>query len=173
MSRLLLWATLFGVVLLAAGCGGSSGGDTGEETAGDQAESISKSEWIEQADAICTTEQEEEKPIEAELEAEGEKAETADQLKKLGGITRELLALVDKETEDIRALPVPAGDEATIETMLDKVQSAVPLGEEFADALESGDVAEIERTSQKLEKNSESAKGMAQSYGLKVCGSAE
>lgn len=165
---------VFAALVVLGGCGGSSGETDTETVTVGGGDELTKSEWIAKADAICAQEQRQEKPLKAEFESRRQEPEQSpEQLKALADTTRELLRLVSNEVGDLRQLQPPAADRETVEEMLMTVDGSVPLGEEFADAIEAGDSAEIEATAQRIEQNSAKGQGLAQGYGLKVCGSGE
>ncbi len=156
MSKGLI-AAFVGVVAMAAvvaGCGSSSSSD---ETA-----SLTKTQFVAQADAICKKGNAE---IESEVEAfqeenglgENDEPSKAQQAE----LSETILAPnVKNQAEEIRALEAPSGDEGEITAMLD--------------ALDEG-VEEVEANPQApFESNQASPFGpankMAKEYGLKVCG---
>ena len=56
--------------------------------------------------------------------------------------------------------------------MLDTAQEGNGLGSEAADGLEEGETAGFSELAREIEAANNRAKGMAESYGLKVCGQA-
>lgn len=153
-SIALVVATL-AIALIAVGCGGD------DETS---TSSITKAEFIKQADAACKEgDKEIEKKFgaylkenvvkeseESEAEITARSAEIADTI---------LLPGYHRELEDLSALEVPSGDEDEVEAILDALEEAIERSEEDArTALMSN--TEIFRV----------AKGLSEEYGLKVCG---
>jgi hypothetical protein len=142
-------ATLVGALAIAlvVGCGG-----------GDDSASLTKDEFIEQADAIC---------------ANGDKAITADfkdfaEEKGIKGapnkaqqeeaIAEVVAPAVQEQADGIRALAAPEGDEKQIEAMLAAVEEGVEDLEENPRQLTEG--------KNPLAKGSK----LARDYGLEKCG---
>jgi hypothetical protein len=173
------------IVLIAAGCGGSSGtgtgstadtggngstatpAETGSTTTPAKTGSITKAEFIKKADAICA---EGKKQVQTEFAAYLEK----NKIKKIpeGGESKaetegreaeiiESIALpaLQRQVDDIRALGFPAGESGQIEPFLDAVEGGIEKGDEDPQALFSG-----------ASKVFAKADGLAQKYGFKVCG---
>jgi hypothetical protein len=149
MSKGLI-ALFAGVLLVAlvAGCG-SSGSD----------DSLTKAEFIKQADAICTKG---EKSIEdgAEKFAEENDVNTEKPTKaQQEEVIQQVVAPeIRQQAEEIGDLGAPSGEE-------DKVEAIVTSVEEGADELES-------KPAQLIEGKNPLAAGskLAKEYGLKVCG---
>ena len=80
--------------------------------------------------------------------------------------------MAEGELESLRELEPPQADRATIGTMLDTAQKANGLGGEAAAALEAGETSEFGGLAKEIEALNNRAKGMAEGYGLKVCGQA-
>lgn len=171
MRRLVLLLPLVLALLLAAGCGG--GDDTAAETsASDGGEPLSKSEWIEQADAICAGTDAETDELEAEIEELEGGPEDVEALAQLAGILRAGGEVIRNQVNQLRELEPPADDEETIDEMLSTVEANAALAESMADSLESGEIEEFEGTNEEADANNTTAKQMAEDYGLEVCGSA-
>jgi hypothetical protein len=149
MSKGLI-ALIAGVLLaaLVAGCGSSSDSDA-----------LSKSEFIKQADQICTKG---EKSIEdgAEKFAEDNDVNTEKPTKaQQEEVIQQVVAPeIRQQAEEIDDLGAPSGEE-------DKVEAIVSSVEEGADELESKPETLIEGKNP-LEAGSK----LAKEYGLKVCG---
>lgn len=151
-----LIVALVGVVVTAAivaGCGSSSG---------DETSSLTKAQFVAQADAICKKGNAE---IESEAEAFQEKnglGENDEPSKaQQAEVSETILAPnVKNQAEEIRALGAPSGDEDEISAMLDSLDEGVE---------------EIEANPQgPFEANQPNPFGpankIAKEYGLKVCG---
>ncbi len=149
MSKGLI-ALFAGVLLIAlvAGCGSSS-----------DSSSLTKAEFIKQADAICTKG---EKAIETGAEKFAEEnnvnTEKPTKAQKEEVITQVVAPSIRKQGEEISELGAPSGDEDKVEAIVDSV-------EEGADELES-------KPAQLFEGKNPLAAGskLAKEYGLKVCG---
>jgi len=138
-------------MLLLAACGGDDGG-----------ERLSKSEWIEQADAICA---EADEGVDALTEPS-----TLDEIPEFtesaSAISREALA-------DLRALQPPEEDEATVDGMLDLVEQQIELGEQIGEAASDGDQEEVQRLAAEADPLEAEANERARQYGLEDCGEDE
>lgn len=172
-KRLTLPALLaLALALIAVGCGSgedsSSGtGGGGGETSSDQTASLSKAEFIKQADAVCSKGK---KEVEAQfaaylkknkiegIGAKGEPRPEAEERKADVVLTIGVPAY-RKQLEEIDALPAPAGDEATVEEFVSAAEEGVEVVEEEPKAVFDG-------TSKAFAEADKVAKG----YGFKVCG---
>lgn len=151
-----LIAALLGVVAIAvvvAGCGSSSSDDS---TA-----SLTKAQFISQANAICKKGNAE---VESEFEdfakkngIEGNKEPTTAQEVELAETI--LTPNVKSQSEELRALGAPSGDEDEITAMLDSLDQGVEEAEADPEALIEGKAEPFKDASQK-----------AQKYGLTACG---
>jgi len=154
-NALWLLAPALVAALIAAGCGGN--GDSSSTTTA-AAESLSKDDFIKEADQICSD-------GDAATQAEFQKAlpnqqgpPTADQLPQVARIAGQG---VKNEITKIRALGAPAGDEATVNSFLDAADSG-------ADQI----IAHPEQLQSSGESNADIARAdrEAQAYGLRICG---
>lgn len=154
MSKGLI-ATFFGLVAIAAiaaGCGSSSDNGGPPPT---------KAEFISQADAICKQGNTE---IESDFEAfakknglgENEEPSKAQQVEFSETV---LVPNVKNQTEELRALEAPSGDEGEISAMLDSLDEGVEETEADPEALFKSQLDPFGP-----------ANKMAQQYGFKVCG---
>ena len=149
-ARGLVGIAAAGMLLLAA-CGGDDG-----------RERLSKSEWIEQADAICA---EADEGVDALTEPS-----TLDEIPEFtesaSEISREALA-------DLRALQPPEEDQATVDGMLDLVEQQIELGEQIGEAASDGDQEEVQRLAAEADPLEAEANERARQYGLEDCGEDE
>jgi hypothetical protein len=136
-------------MLLLAGCGGD--GDA-------EAERLSKTEWIEQADEIC---------VQANEEVEALTDPTT--LDEIGAFTDEASGISRDALADLRALRPPEEDEATVDEMLDLVEQQIEIGEQIGEAARNGDQAEVERLVAEAEPLEAKADEMGRQYGLDDC----
>jgi hypothetical protein len=137
---------------LAAGCGSSDSSTSSSSSSTTAA--LSKAEFIKQADAICT---------------KGNQAINAAQKKAFGPgkpsksqveqfVNDALIPSIQTQISGVKALPAPAGDEATVTKMLDDSQAALDKAKQDPSALLSGG-GPFAQANQELK-----------AYGLKVCG---
>jgi hypothetical protein len=122
-----LLAAVAATLVVVAGCGSSDdsttdGGDTDATTA-----SLTKAEFVEQGNAICSDGNEEiESGIEEFAEENGLSGNdqpTEAQVEELA--TDILIPSIAKQVEGLRNLGVPSGEEKEVEAFLDKAASAV------------------------------------------------
>jgi hypothetical protein len=150
MSKRTVPVLAIAVAAFAAGCGSSSDSTSSSTTA-----ALTKAEFIQQADAICT---------------KGNKADDAAQKKAFGSgkptqkefeqfVTGALIPSVQGQISGVEALTPPAGDEATVKKMLDDSQAAL-------DKLKSDPTLVLQQSSDPFAKSNQELKA----YGLKVCG---
>jgi hypothetical protein len=144
-------AALVAILVVVAGCGGGSDSSSSS--------SITKAQFIKQADAICEK-GDEESSEEVEKFVEDNNVNTNKPTKKQQEevVTQVVAPNVQGQIEEIDALGAPEGDEAKIEAMVDAVEEGVE---------------EIEAEPTKLiEGKNPLAKGskLAKEYGLKTCG---
>ena len=138
-----LLVALFATTALVAACGGDDSSDEPAPT---------KAAYIEEADAVCASDQSEFEEIVADLpnDIEAEESQTA--------ITDEIVPLYRDQVEELRAITPPEGDEDTTAAIYDAVDSALDAIDEDPSAL--GDASTFEE-----------ANNLATEYGLEVCGS--
>ncbi len=73
---------------------------------------------------------------------------------------------------DLRELKPPSGGRKLIDSMISKVEQAQEISLGIAEALEEGNEPKLEALLGINEKFNQAAGGIAQGYGLKVCGAA-
>jgi hypothetical protein len=150
-----LIAVFVGVVAIAAivaGCGSSD----------DESSSLTKAQFVAQADAICKAGNAE---IESEFEAFAKKNnidenEEPSKAQKVELSETILAPNVTNQAEEIRALEAPSGDEDEVSAMLDSLDEGV-------EEVEANPQAPFES---KQPNPFGPANKLAQEYGLKVCG---
>jgi hypothetical protein len=174
LARLSVLCAFLALVAVVAGCGG--GGTSTEVRMGMAPESAKgvKTIFIEEADGICSEYQAKREPIKAELEALEKVAEpeSAANEKQIGALLNETLGDAEVELESIRELEVPPGDEPTIEKLIGTAEEGNSLVSEGATALEEGDTQRFGELAREGESVNARAKGIAEGYGLTVCGQA-
>jgi hypothetical protein len=159
----------FLLVGLLAGCGGGSSTDA--EADEHSSTGLTKAEWIAAADDICRasradTEQIKSRYGDLTLSTPREQFEGAELL-------REFIPKQEEETDQLRELPLPSDGEEILDSMISKVEDTSSIVGKVAAALEDGERSELEGLGSELSQENETAKAMAQGYGLKVCGSEE
>jgi hypothetical protein len=158
-----LIALLFGVlaVALVAGCGGggddtSSGGDSSESTS-----SLTKPEFIKQADTICEKGNEsiaaEAEEFAEENDIDIEKPTTAQQEEVVSDV---IAPAIHEQAEKIDDLGAPSGEEDEVTAIVEAVENGADEAEASPDTIVEGDEGPFEEANE-----------LATKFGLKVCGS--
>jgi hypothetical protein len=151
MLRITL-VTLVGALLLV-GCGGSSGSGSGGT------EPLTKEQWIAAADKICT-----------DADAARDALPEPTSIEGIVTQVEAIIPIITKEMADLRALAAPKGDEATIDAMLTAAAEQLTLANGLLDLAKKGDLAALETYISENDAKLETARTLAQGYGLKVCG---
>ena len=151
-------AAVFAMAIITAGCGSSGDSSTGGDSS---TASLTKPEFIKQADAIC---EEGNESIETEANEfadengiDTEKPTTEEQEEV---VTEVVAPAIQQQAEDIDALGAPSGDEEKVEAIVEAVEAG-------ADEIEATPSTVVEG---KGESPFEEANELANEYGLKVCG---
>jgi hypothetical protein len=144
------------IALLAAGCGG--GDEETESTA-----SLTKAQFIKQADGICKAGEEE---IEVKFESFAKEHKLSDKTPPSHKESEEaantiLIPAIAGEVKEIRGLGAPSGESEQVDELLSSVEAALDGARKdpvkFIESEGEGEFAKANR--------------MAREYGLKVCGS--
>lgn len=155
------------VAALVAGCGGGSSSSSGEA---DEAR-LSHTEWVSQADAICSVDHEANAGRESEFEALLGGGLTDPKVREEAAeLIRAAVPNVETEVKGIRALRPPTADEAEVIRVVGGLERTARLDEKFAEALESGSVHELEAVIAMVGANGERLEALAAELGTKVCG---
>lgn len=152
MSKLIaVLAALVAILVIVAGCGGGSDSTSS---------SITKAQFIKQADAICEKGNKENEAEFEEFAKEHNLSEKKEPSKaqQEEAISEIVAPSVQKQIEEIDALGAPEGDEAKIEAMVGAVEEGV-------EEIEADPTSLIEGKNP-LGKGSK----LAKEYGLKTCG---
>jgi hypothetical protein len=125
-----LTAALLAVAALVSGCGGSGGGDS-------TTTSVSKAAFIKKADAVCQTNtQRMQRQILAVLKTKnGIRKPKPSEYERLVGTI--IVPAVQREIKDLRALPVPSGDEDRIDAMIGALEEGLETAENDPKAVEA------------------------------------
>ncbi|HJZ36295.1 MAG TPA: hypothetical protein VJ204_08480 [Solirubrobacterales bacterium] len=155
------------VAVLAAGCGGGSSSSTGD---GDEAR-LSHTEWVSQADAICSVDHEANASRESEFEALVEGGLTNAKVREEAAeLIRGAVPSVETEFKGIRALRPASADEAEVTRVVGGLERTAQLDEKLAEALETGSVHELEAVIAQVAANGSRLEALAGELGTKVCG---
>ena len=164
-----LLSTLVGalaVAVLVTGCGGGSSSSTG----GGEAR-LSHTEWVSQADAICSVDHEANASRESEFEALAEGGLTNAKVRdEAADLIRGAVPSVETEFKGIRALRPASADEAQVIKVVGGLERTQQLDEKLAEALETGSVHELEAVIAQVAANGTRLEALAGELGTKVCG---
>jgi hypothetical protein len=122
---------------------------------------ITKAEFVSRANAICTTMNAQ---VEALPDPGDDKKKQADTVDATSAITRTAL-------DQLRALPVPPADAATITAIWTLIDGLLKDAVELSAALRSGSNSAVQRASGKIDFDTDVANKQSNDYGLTVCGS--
>jgi hypothetical protein len=165
-----LLSSLIGAMAIAglvAGCGGGSSSSTGE---GGEAR-LSHTEWVSQADAICSVDHEANASRESEFEDLVEGGLTNAKVREEAAeLIRGAVPSVETEVEGIRALRPASADEAQVIRVDGGLERTQQLDEKLAEALETGSVHELEAVIGQVAANGTKLEALAGELGTKVCG---
>lgn len=165
------------LLLAFAGCGG--GGSDSSPSTTTQTETVtvesgqplSKADFIARADAICSAAKEEVDGLDGEIQELSDSASSSSDLAKLAGLFRKAADSTQGEVDQIRDLEPPSADQEIINQMLSTVDAEISQINEAADAVENSDEDELNVLGTQIKTTAAKAKGIAQGYGFKVCGS--
>ena len=149
LKQVAVLAACAAVAAGAAGCGGDDGGDT---TA---TETLTKEEWIQQADQICSTGDNEIQ--QAAQDQNLSNKSTPEELETF--YTDTVIPSIENQRDQIEALPVPEGEEDPINSITDALDQAIDDAKSDPTALVNGDGSAFDDVNQQ-----------AQDYGLTSCG---
>jgi ABC-type glycerol-3-phosphate transport system substrate-binding protein len=150
-SALLLPAVALALSLTAAGCGGS---DSDSSDGGDAPASISKADFTEQANTICSDASDELRTAGAELTDQSTQEEV------VAFVTDTAVPNFQAQHDDIEALGAPDGEEDDVQTLLDALQDAIDAIKADPDAFVTGGATPFD-----------DANAAADDLGLTDCGS--
>jgi len=167
MRLLALLVGAMAAALLVAGCGGGSGSSTGE---GGEAR-LSHTEWVSQADAICSVDHEANASRESEVEGLVEGGLTNAKVREEAAeLIRGAVPSVETEVKGIRALRPASADVAEVIRVVGGLERTAQLDEKFAEALETGSAHELETVIGQVAANGSRLEALAGELGTKVCG---
>ncbi len=168
MRRLLLAAVLLAAAAVPAGCGGGGSSSSSGET---EEARLSHTEWVSQADAICSVDHEANAGRESEFEGLLKGGLTDAKVREEAAeLIRAAVPNVETEVKGIRALRPPSADEAEVIRVVGGLERTAQLDEKFAEALESGSVHELEAVIAMVGANGERLEALGTELGTKVCG---
>jgi hypothetical protein len=159
--------------LAIAACGGGSDTTTAPTqtvTAQKQGPAPTKAEFIKEADALCQQSRDEAASLGQQIQDLPDPTSTED-LHESADLFREYAGILEQQAQALRQLEPPPGDEAIINNWLSTAESSLSLFRDLADAYDSGDEQEARFLNSEVGSRADQARGIAQGYGFKVCGS--
>jgi len=163
VGRSLIGVALVVVVVFVAGCGGGGGSSS----------TVSKEDFIAQADAICTKHDAE---FTNEIEStfppvDPTSPSTSDEdLEKFEDPLHATQELRSRQVDELRALTPPEDFQEQWDTVLSFLDSSVEALGKAADAVGEADREAIAAAFAEGEEGSEEADSIAKDYGFEVCG---
>jgi hypothetical protein len=168
-------------VLAAAAALGGCGGTGAARTASTAAPATTgstpttpadpaKAAYIAQADAVCRDLRASLTPLQAQARTVAAEGDTPQGFAVAGAVSRRVAALEQAELTRLRGLRAPAGDGVVVASYLAQGQQAVAGVGLLAAAFAKGDETAIAAAEANVARTAARAKGLAQGYGLKVCG---
>jgi hypothetical protein len=155
------------VAMLVAGCGGGSSSSIGEGGDG----RLSHAEWVSQADTICGVDHEANASRESEFEGLVDGGLTNAKVREEAAeLIRGAVPSVETEFKGIRALRPAQADEAEVIRVVGGLERTAQLDEKLAEALETGNVHELEAVIGQVSANGSRLEALAGELGTKVCG---
>jgi hypothetical protein len=159
-------------LLALSGCGsGSSKATTGAAPAPKPAANAAttRPQFIARADAICAQVNVRFKPVEQRLEALARGSESA--LRSEGpAVIRQGAKITREGIAQLQALPVPSGDAPTVGKIITALNNEAADIDNIAAATANGEASGIEAAKKAEQTTKATYRGLAQGYGLKVCG---
>jgi hypothetical protein len=153
-----------------AACGGDDD-DEGATTTEAATDAGTKAEFIEQADAICESYEEEQDDLEQRLSAWGESVSAeSPNLQEGADLMRESADLVEDEIDEWNQLTPPPGDQEMFDRYLSLGQQASAIFREVADKFEAGNTAEAQALLDDAQSVADRGSRLFQGYGFEVCG---
>ena len=161
---MIITALAAGVGLLTAACG-------------DDAEALSKPDFVAQANSICQKSNDRINPIFETIYADTDEIDWDDPANELllfvrwdEALQQVVVPIIDQQLDDIRALTPPAGDEELIDTLLEDQEAAIAEFAGLMTAATGGDQAALEALDSSNEDPFDDINRRAREYGLTVCG---
>ena len=142
--------------LLLAACGGGGNGASPTPTT-----TITKSDFVAQANAVCQVMNDK---IKAMTVPKNDALKSA-------AYFDESAAVVQDTLDHLRALPVPAGDDTTVQSIYSKVDALLVDVAKFSAALRAGDKPAVDALAVTVKADQTAANEASNAYGLTVCGS--
>jgi hypothetical protein len=172
---------LFVVLVALAGCGSSSGTSSSAATgATGAAGSLTTTEFIAQADALCEASKTKQEPLRRQVEelarsAREEEREqgsisTATRRELAQALTR-IVAMAEGSLARVKALGPPSADASQLGAIFKKTESAFASSRAYGTALEHREDAKAQSLAERGNAETQETTALAKRYGFRVCGS--
>lgn len=186
--RAALAAVAVAVGLIGGGCGSSDSGTTTHSTSTQQVAARpaapTRAQYIAQADAVCTRENEQRAPLAREEKAlttqfravarsQGENTAEAELLPKLAPLWKREVALYRAGSAQLQALPVPPGDAATIGKIAVAEGDIAADTENVIEAVRQHETLTARTAKEAVQAKVKVRNALEQGYGFQVCGKEE
>jgi hypothetical protein len=144
---------LLAISLTACGGGSSSSSSTTTPFV------VTKADYIARANTVCLG-----------MNARVASVSDGDPFASADGV-EQVKQIVSTTREELRTIPIPPGDEATLQDIYSKVDVLIRDYAELAEAMRSGDSSRTDEISAKGHRDQKAANDASNAYGLTVCGS--
>jgi hypothetical protein len=176
--------TLVLAVVALGGCGSASstssgGSPSSAETAASDGGSLTKAEFIAEADALCEASKAKQESLRTKIERLAQQARGEERSRGTvsDGTRRELaqtleliLASAEAGLSQVQGLGSPKADAGQLETIFQKTESAFAASRAYAAALEGHEDARAQAVAERGNAETRETAGLAKQYGFEVCG---
>lgn len=173
--------SIFVVALtVLAGCGSSSGdSSSSSDVATSAGGSLTKTEFVAKADALCEASRAKQEPLREKLEEVAQKARGEEQSsegltdgtrQELAQTLGQIVAMAEASQSQVQGLGRPKGDAGQLEAIFAKTESAFETSLAYGDALEHHEDAKAQAIAEKANAETRETAALATRYGFEVCG---
>jgi hypothetical protein len=153
--------------LLCAGCGSSSTPSTSTQ-ANQSTSTATRAQFVAQAERICSTLSQQEKPLKARQETL-KQLPAAAAAKAFVALVHQVVALSRATASKLQALPQPAGDTQSIKKLLSSFSGEAGDAIAIANAAASQEASTGEAVQDALRRTIAENRALAAEYGMKDC----
>lgn len=168
-------------LILFSGCGSSSSESTGRgpDTTASGDGSLTRAEFIAKADALCEASKAKQEPLREHLEEVARRARSEEQEGGVADGTRRELAetlerivtMAEASLSQVQALGPPKDEDARLEAIFQKTESAFESSRAYGAALEGHEDAKAQEIAEEGNVETRETASLAEQYGFRVCGS--
>jgi hypothetical protein len=171
MRRFFVMAAALAIPVALVACGDDGGSSDSDTTdASTDVDTISLDEWIEEADEICASNDDEIEDLDQPSADPSDTDLSDEELEEVSDYLNEISDLQQDTVDSLRALPPPDEDADEVEDTIDLVQAAVDDTRSAAEAAADGDQDEMEEQLSDASEQFDEAGEMASDIGLRECG---